>query len=186
MAGAARFNNTVVIDGELAAQDNAELKKDLRVGEGIVAKRAILNESLLVEGSQNVQGTLTVGAQAVPSQLLVFGDQELNGALAVTGPARMATINSAQNLDIDSVGALSMNASGGPILIGDDAVSQDINVGTGAVPREITIGNQAGESSIRLNSGTGGVQLQSARDVVVSHKTRSNSQHKPRSMMLFA
>ena len=80
----------------------------------------------------------------------------------------MATINSAQNLDIDSVGALSMNASGGPIHIGDDAVSQDINVGTGAVPREITIGNQAGESSIRLNSGTGGVQLQSARDVVVT------------------
>ena len=62
VGGAARFNNTVVVDGELTAEDDAELKKDLKVGQGIVAKRAILNESLLVEGNQNVQGALTVGS----------------------------------------------------------------------------------------------------------------------------
>lgn len=66
------------------------------------------------------------------------------------------TLMSATTLDIDAVGALSLNSSGGVINIGNDAVAQNINVGSGAAARSITLGNQTGATSLLIKNGTGG------------------------------
>jgi len=69
------------------------------------------------------------------------------------------TILSAGTLDIDATGALQINSSGGAISMGNDAVSQSINIGTGAAARTITIGNATGATSVVVDIGTGALNL---------------------------
>ena len=64
------------------------------------------------------------------------------GAVAVVSGAAM---------DLDAVGALSLNSSAAAINIGNDAVAQAINIGTGAAARNITIGNNTGASSLTFD-----------------------------------
>jgi hypothetical protein len=64
-------------------------------------------------------------------------------------------------IDIDSVGALSLNSSGAAINVGDDADTGAINIGTGAAARTIKIGNATGATQLDLDSGTGGTLIDS-------------------------
>lgn len=72
-----------------------------------------------------------------------------------------ADINVTGAFDIDSTGALSINASAGAINMGNDAVAQNMNIGTGAAARTITMGNVTAATTVALNSGTGGFALTS-------------------------
>ena len=65
-------------------------------------------------------------------------------------------------LDLDCSGALQINSSGGAISIGNDAISQNINIGTGAAARLITLGNDTLATTLRIKSGTGGMTLSDA------------------------
>ena len=80
-------------------------------------------------------------------------------------------VNAGGIIDLDSVGALSLNSSGGVINIGDDAVAQNINVGTGAAARVITIGNATGATGLALDSGSGGIILTSGGVLTLSGTT---------------
>lgn len=64
------------------------------------------------------------------------------------------TAASGDTLLLDSVGVLEINSSAGVISIGNDAVSQNINVGTGGT-RAIAIGNSTSTTSVSINGGTG-------------------------------
>jgi hypothetical protein len=63
-------------------------------------------------------------------------------------------LNSADTVLIDSAGVLELNSSAGVISIGNDAVSQNINIGT-AGTRAIAIGNSTATTSVSINGGTG-------------------------------
>lgn len=54
---------------------------------------------------------------------------------------------------------LSLNNSGGPINIGNNANAQAINIGTGAAARTVTIGNQTGATSVIIDAGTGPINI---------------------------
>lgn len=79
-------------------------------------------------------------------------------ALASTGTGDI-TIDSDDTLLLDADGVLELNSSAGVIGIGNDADAFAVNIGTGAAQRDITIGNITGTTGIILNSGTGGVQV---------------------------
>lgn len=75
--------------------------------------------------------------------------------LASTGTGDI-TANSADTLLLDSSGVLELNSSAGVISIGNDAVSQNINLGT-AGTRLITIGNTTATTEVLINVGVNGL-----------------------------
>ena len=79
-----------------------------------------------------------------------------SGTMTVSGPAFAITGSSGIG-DIDTTSTLSINSSGGVINMGNDAISQAINIGTGAAARIITMGNITGATTLNINSGTGGI-----------------------------
>ena len=68
--------------------------------------------------------------------------------LAIDDSRNITTTNTAQ-IDIDCSGSLSLNSSGGVINIGNDSVSQNINMGTNGT-RTITIGKDTNDTSLFL------------------------------------
>lgn len=75
-------------------------------------------------------------------------------ALASTGSGDI-TANSSDTLLLDSAGVLELNSSAGVISIGNDAVSQNIQIGT-AGTRTITMGNVTATTQVVLNAGSNG------------------------------
>ena len=78
-------------------------------------------------------------------------------ALVSTGTGDI-TLVSGDTLLLDCAGVLELNSSAGVIGIGNDAVSQNINVGT-AGTRLITIGNVTASTSVAINVGTNGLAI---------------------------
>ena len=120
------------------------------IGTGAGAKTTVL-------GSTNTTSITTV--------------QSGSGGVAVTSASTGdITLNSADTVLIDSVGVLELNSSAGIIGIGNDAVAQNINIGTGAAARVVTVGNITTTTGVVVNSGTGGVAVNTtgAGDVVVT------------------
>jgi hypothetical protein len=111
---------------------------------------------------------LTMTANAAGAKTLTFAAS--NAGLGVGNIAMTAD----GAIDIDSVGALSLNSSGGVINVGNDAVAQAINVGTGAAARTITVGNATGATLLDLNSGTGGTLIDSTGVVSLDGVGASN------------
>lgn len=76
------------------------------------------------------------------------------GVALVSTSTGTITAASGSTILLDSVGVLELNSSAGVISIGNDAVSQNINVGT-AGTRAIAIGNSTSTTSVSINGGTG-------------------------------
>jgi hypothetical protein len=112
-------------------------------------------------------GAITVGADAVAHTVTVGN---ITGATAVnvntgTGGFNVVTtgagdvvVASSDTMLLDSAGVLELNSSAGVISIGNDAVSQNINIGI-AGARVVTVGNSTGATSVVLNAGTAGVSV---------------------------
>jgi hypothetical protein len=130
-------------------------------------------------GVTNLQEAYEGGNTIVTST--TFGDLDVSGTEAISLDASSASnftvdgaslslgtttsgavlISSAGLMDLDAVGALSINSSGGAINIGDDADTGDLNLGTGAAARSITLGNSTGATSVTVDVGTGEFALNS-------------------------
>ena len=82
-------------------------------------------------------------------------------------------IASAGILDIDSVGALQINSSTSTIQIGNDNVSQNIDLGTGG-SRKVTIGATGGSTEVEINAGSGTVDINSGNAVTIDAAANSN------------
>ena len=76
--------------------------------------------------------------------------------------------------DIDAVGALSLNSSGGAINVGNDTDTGAINIGTGASVRTISVGNATGATAIDMDSGTGGTAIDSTGAISLDGVGASN------------
>jgi len=72
--------------------------------------------------------------------------------------------------DVNATGNVTIDSSGGTLGLGEDAVTQNINIGTGAAARVITIGNVTDATGLALNSGTAGIAMAStgAGDITIN------------------
>jgi len=103
------------------------------------------------------------------------GDKTLAIAASNSGVGTgVITMTADGTIDLDAVGALSLNSSGAAINIGNDAVAQAINIGTGAAARTITVGNASSTTTLDLNAGTGGVLVDSTGVVSLDGVGASN------------
>ncbi len=64
-------------------------------------------------------------------------------------------IGTSLTFDINAVGAVTIDSTGGTLNIGSDANAFGINIGTGAAARQITIGNTTGATGVVVNTGSG-------------------------------
>ena len=101
---------------------------------------------------------INVGTGAAARVITVGNNVGATAVNLVAGTGNI-TATSGGTLTLSSVGAASINASGGVINIGSAADAQNINIGTGAAARTITLGNVTGATSIVLNVGTGALNL---------------------------
>ena len=73
---------------------------------------------------------------------------------ADSGSLNLSTTTSGL-VNVDGVGGVEINSTGGFIGLGNDADAQDILIGTGAAARTITMGNSTGATAVEFNAGTG-------------------------------
>jgi len=95
----------------------------------------------LINDSVNVNTSINTGTS---TGAISIGNA-LSGAIAISGGAAV---------DIDAVGALSLNSSTDAINIGNDAVAQAVNIATGAAARVITVGNAASDAIAVVGGST--------------------------------
>jgi len=61
--------------------------------------------------------------------------------------------------DVNAVGAVTIDSTGGALSIGAGADAQNIAIGTGGAQRIITLGNATDATSVVVNSGTGNIDI---------------------------
>jgi hypothetical protein len=99
---------------------------------------------------------LTMTANVAADRTLTIAASNSNG-----GGDGLIAMTADGEIDIDSVGALSLNSSGAAINVGDDADTGAINIGTGAAARTIKVGNATSTTQLDMDSGTGGTLIDS-------------------------
>jgi hypothetical protein len=124
--------------------------RDVNIGNSVVGSTTTItgdiSQIILGGGTVAITGTNDFTASVTDDISLTPGDSFLANAGGVAL--------------IDAVGAVEINSSAGAINIGNDAVSQPINIGI-AGARTITVGNVTGATAVTVNSGTGGVAVNS-------------------------
>lgn len=106
--------------------------------------------------SQSGAATTNLGIRS--QSAVVIGTTTVSGLESLRVAAGGAYIDGTQ-FTATVTGACSINSSGAPINIGNNAVAQAINIGTGAAARTITMGNQTGATSLVLDAGTGNIDI---------------------------
>lgn len=166
--GAVSFTTTepVTITGSGATSDvdiNAGRDVLIDAGSGISLDAAAAS-NLTVTGSAQ---SLTLAAAGGGAQQVI-----LSSAGSGTNAVRVVASDIAGGIDIDAGatsgaitldagGPISINSSGGALNLGNNVVSQPINIGTGGI-RAVTVGSTTTTSSLTLRAGTGTFALTQA------------------------
>jgi len=86
------------------------------------------------------------------------------GTVAInTVTSGAVNVSSAGAVDVQAAGTVTIDSSGARIIIGGDADDFDIDIGT-AGARTTTIGNNTGASALKLESGSGGIDMDADGD----------------------
>src|SRR6185369_104275 len=118
-------------------------------------------------GNDAVAQNINIGTGAAARTITIGNVSSTTGLVLNSGTGCVAInttttgdviVASADTLLLDSAGVLELNSSAGVISVGNDAVSQNINIGT-AGARVISIGNSTGATQLVLDAGTGGVDV---------------------------
>ena len=102
-------------------------------------------------------GAINLGVDAV-AHTITIGNATVGTAVGINAGTGNLALTSTGTLTLDSAGALSINSSAAAINIGNNNVSQNINLGTQGV-RVITVGNTTGATHVIVNAGTGAIDL---------------------------
>lgn len=78
------------------------------------------------------------------------------GALTLTAASGGLAVSTGLAIIADAAGNVEINSSAGTILIGNDAVNQNMSIGT-AGARTVTVGSTTGASALVLQAGTGNI-----------------------------
>ena len=98
--------------------------------------------------------TLTSTAGSIP---ITAGEADA-AAIALQAAAGGLDIDLGLALIADAAGNIELNSSAGQILIGNDAVNQNMSIGT-AGARTVTVGSTTGASALVLQGGTGDITV---------------------------
>lgn len=112
-------------------------------------------------GAVNVEtgtGALNLGVDAA-AHTTTLGSTTTTAATVIQSGTGDVTVTSTDAITLDCAGVLELNSSAGVISIGNDAVTQNINIATGAAARDISIGNGTGATSIDIDAGTGACSI---------------------------
>lgn len=136
----------------------------INVGANAIAQTVTIGNQTGASAVVIDSGTGPINVGTTVAKTITIGNTTTSTAVAVnsgTGGIALAststgdiTLNSSDTLLLDSTGVLELNSSAGVISVGNDAVSQNINIGT-AGTRAIAIGNSTATTSVSLNTGTG-------------------------------
>lgn len=85
---------------------------------------------------------------------------DTTNGINVSAGAAISFTNTAGNITFDTPALIDLNAVSG-INIGNDPDAAPVNIGTSASARTITIGNSNTTTAVDINTGTGGVSLNS-------------------------
>jgi len=120
-------------------------------------------------GSTNSTSSLTLQAGSGEIDVTTTGLLDLNSATYTLNTSSTAIVTIGSTYDLDVVGALSINSSAGVINVGNDDDDFAINIGTqgeraisigsGAFAQTITLGNNTGATSLALETGSGGLNI---------------------------
>jgi hypothetical protein len=114
-----------------------------------------------------LDSNITITANSAATRILTLS---ATNAGAGTGAIQITTDGYA---NIDAVGGVSINSSGATIDIGSNADNFAINLGTNGA-RTITVGKTGGATGLVFNTGTGGIDINSATgDIAITGKDNS-------------
>lgn len=139
-AGAGAGNVAVTAKSSVAISDTTST---LTLAAGALSESGLVSVDLTPSGALAARSGTGAGTFGDATAIWSFNG---SGALASTGVT---------TFDLDCSGALQINSSGGAISLGNDAVSQAINIGTGGT-RTVTVGSAT--ATLTLNS-TGGASV---------------------------
>ena len=105
-------------------------------------------------------GTLGVslGASA-NAHPVVVGSTNTTSALTLQAGTGATTVTAGGIFDVNAVGAVTIDSTGGTLSLGAGADANGIAIGTGAAARLITVGNNTGGTSVVIDVGTGAFDL---------------------------
>ena len=109
--------------------------------------------------STDASATTVTIATGGAVKAVTLGSTNTTSSLTLQSGTGDLLISSQDELLIDGAGIVEINSSAGVISIGNDAVTENINIGTGAAARTITIGNGTDATSIVVDCGTGALNL---------------------------
>ncbi len=142
---------------------------DVDGGDAIITTNAT-DGAMVIAGDQKFQVTATNGldvdtladfdvttfdVQMTGSNGFSIDGTAASNVTVTAGVLTLATLTSGA-IDIDGVGAVSINSSGAAINIGDDANAFAIDIGTGAAARTLTVGNNTTTTNIQMEVGATG------------------------------
>jgi hypothetical protein len=134
---------------------------------------AIITNSICTNNAeidiQSGSASINIGTSSSGGESITIGN--LNGATGIvinSGTDHMnlvsasnsnIVINAGNGLTLDSVVNLSVNSSGGDILIGNNNVSHDIEIGNSTSNRVVTLGSSSGTSQTVIQAGATGLSV---------------------------
>ena len=144
--------------GGVISIGNDAVAQNINIGTGAAARAINVGNAsggTLIDIDAGTGG-ITLDCQGIGA-ITLTSQGSGNVALATSSTGNITLFSVGYVLQ-DAVGVFEINSSGGVISIGNDAVSQDINLGTGGA-RIINVGNITTTTAVNINSGTGGVDI---------------------------
>jgi hypothetical protein len=156
----------VVMNGEEAAADALKLLSaaggldaDVALQMSLVSSQVAADAIVINSSAGGIQVTATtndLALEASTASISLTAAEADAAAIALQAAAGGLDIDLGLALIADAAGNLELNSSAGQILIGNDAVNQNISIGT-AGAREVTVGSTTGASGLTLQAGTGNI-----------------------------
>jgi hypothetical protein len=103
-------------------------------------------------------GNLTIGTDAAQHNISLGSITGTSAFTAQAGTGAMS-FTAGGIFDVNAVGAVTIDSTGGNLSIGAGADAFNINIGTGGAQRVITLGNATAATSVIVNGGTGLMQF---------------------------
>ena len=152
---------------------NKAVAQNIEIGTGGAARVITIGNS--TGASQVVLNCGTDGVSigtSANAHTSTFGSTNTTSAATIQAGSGAMTFTAGGIWDVNAVGAVTIDSTGGALSIGSGAHANGISIGNGIAARTIVMGNATGTTSIALNTGTGALELGSN---AIAHQVRVGS-----------
>jgi len=171
--GGASFGASASAHATTIGSTNTTASTVIQSGTGdvtITSTDAILADAAGVLELNSSGGVISIANDAVNQNVNISTAGNRTTTIGATGGTAGLVLNAGSGnittasdgtIDIDSTGAVSVNSTGGALNVGNDADAQAVNISTGAANRTLTAGSTNTTSTTTIQSGSGGIALNS-------------------------